>query len=49
MGNIYDMVEEAVYRIMEGTVEYKRRFFWERMGTIFGHLFQDFLEDPKEF
>ena len=49
LGNIYDLTEELVYRMKDAEKDYLRLFFWDRTGFIVGTLFQDILEDPKDY
>lgn len=49
LGNIYDLTEEIVFRLGDVENEYLKLFFWDRIGYVFGTLFQDVFEDPKDY
>jgi len=36
LGNIYDLTEEGIKRMIDYETEYKTKIFWIRMGTILG-------------
>jgi len=49
LGNIYDLSEEFVYRMIDSPNEYQNPFFYQRVGFMSGALVQDLLELPDDY
>jgi hypothetical protein len=49
LGNIYDLIEESVFRFKTSEDYVRRLFFWDRLGFLLGSLLHDVLEDPTEY
>mmetsp|Transcript_21876 Transcript_21876/g.33925 ORF Transcript_21876/g.33925 Transcript_21876/m.33925 type:complete len:198 (+) Transcript_21876:1156-1749(+) len=49
LGSIYDLTEEAVYKIIDYQEQWDTRDFWARLGLILGTNFQNIFEDPVNY
>jgi len=49
LGNIYDLVEEAIKRTIDWQHNYLKISYWARMGYIIGRVFQMVFEEPKNY
>jgi len=49
LGSIYDLTEEAIYKIQSFDKDWESQEYWKRMGIIFGTNFQNLLEEPINY
>jgi len=49
LGSIYDLTEEAVYKIIDFSSLWDSKEYWARMGLILGTNFQNIFEDPINY
>jgi hypothetical protein len=49
LGSIYDLTEEAYFKIVNFRELWQTQEFWKRMGIIVGTNFQNLFEDPENF
>lgn len=49
LGNVYDLSEEGIKRMIDYETEYVTKIFWIRMGTVTGAIAHNFLMDPVNY
>jgi len=49
LGSIYDLTEELIWRSADFEKQGNTRYFWMRLGYIFGSNFQNLFEYPANY
>ena len=49
LGDIYDLSEEGIKRMIDYESEYVTKIFWVRMGAVTGAVTHNFLMDPINY